>query len=61
MEEHLQVAVHIASIPLIHQTIELLAIFLLPPQRKRNEHIGTRLDLEPYNLSECLALECSST
>lgn len=52
MEEHLQVAVHIASIPLIHQTVEITAILLLPPQRQHKENIGFRLCLEPNHLSK---------
>lgn len=60
MEEHLQVAVHVASIPLIHQAIEIPAILLLPSQGQHNEDIRFRLGFEPNDLRECRALESSS-
>lgn len=40
MEQHLQVAIHIASVALVHKAEVILAFLLLLPQRKDQEHVG---------------------
>lgn len=57
MEEHLEVAVHVASVALVHQAIEITAILLLPAQREHNEDIGLGLGFEPDHLGVGFALQ----